>query len=71
LKKIDVVINEKNPNSILKQGYMDKKTDSFLFRWKTRYFALTSEKLYFFEDNKKEKVIGCVNLKLMPTKIKK
>lgn len=44
---------------------MEKKTDSFIFRWKTRFFALTSEKFYFFEDEKKEKVIGCVNLKLM------
>lgn len=49
---------------------MDKKTDNFIFRWKTRYFALTSEKLYFFQDQKKEKVIGCVNLKVMPVEIK-
>lgn len=49
---------------------MEKKTDSLLFKWKTRFFALTSEKLYFFEDRKKEKVVGCVNLKLMPAQLK-
>ena len=48
LKKIDVNILERNPNTVIKQGYMQKKTDSFIFRWNTRYFALTSEKLYFF-----------------------
>lgn len=42
LKKIENDILEKNPHTVLKQGYMEKRTDSFIFRWKTRYFALTS-----------------------------
>lgn len=48
LKKIDVNVFEKNPNCILKQGYLEKKTDSFFWKWKIRYFALTGEKLFFF-----------------------
>lgn len=54
----------------MKQGNLDKKTDSLIFKWKTRYFALTSEKLFFFEDSSKKKVVGCVNLKLLPADIK-
>ncbi len=35
-------------NSILKQGWLQKKTDGIIFKWKLRYFVLTPEKLYFF-----------------------
>lgn len=45
---------------------MEKKTDSFLFKWKRRYFTLTPEKLFFFENHKKQKVIGCINIKIIP-----
>jgi hypothetical protein len=31
---------------------------------------LTSEKLYFFTDDKKYEVSACINIKLLPTKIK-
>lgn len=31
--------------------------------------VLTPEKLYSFEDEKKDKVIGCVNLKILPAKL--
>lgn len=45
---------------------MEKKTDGLVFKWKRRYFVLTPEKLFFFEDEKKSKVIGCINIKLIP-----
>jgi hypothetical protein len=32
--------------------------------------VLTPEKLYSFEDSKKEKAIGCVNLKILSSEIK-
>ena len=58
-----------NPHHILKQGYMEKKTDGIIFNWHTRFIVLTPEKLYSFEDERKEKVIGCVNLKLLHAKL--
>lgn len=61
---------ERNPDSILKQGYLDKSTDNFFFKWRRRYFALTSQKLFFFEDNSKKKVVGCINLRLLPAEVK-
>ena len=49
---------------------MQKKTDSIIFKWKRRYFTLTPEKLFFFEDDHKEKIIGCVNIKIIPLQVR-
>lgn len=49
---------------------MEKKTDALIFKWKRRYFTLTPEKLYFFEDDHKKKIIGCVNIKIVPLEVK-
>lgn len=35
-----------------------------------RYVALTPEKLYIFENSQKEKVIGCVNFKLLSIRLR-
>jgi hypothetical protein len=70
LKRIENLA-QKYPNAVLKQGYINKKTESLFFKWKQRYFALTSQKLYFFEDNKKLKTVGCVNLKVLPARVTK
>jgi hypothetical protein len=55
-----------NPHFILKEGLLEKKTDGFFFPWHERYMVLTSEKLFSFEDEKKERAIGCINLRLLP-----
>ena len=67
-KKIEMIA-QKNPNSVLKQGMVDKKTDGIFFKWHTRFMVLTAEKIYFFTSPQKEKVIGCINLKILSTKI--
>lgn len=36
-----------------------------------RYMVLTSEKLFSFEDERKERAIGCVNLRLLPATLRK
>lgn len=41
------------------------------FNIQTRYVVLTSEKLVWFEDNKKAKAIGCANLRLLRAYIRK
>lgn len=46
-------IADSSVNNVLKEGYMEKKTDGLIFKWKRRYFTLTPEKLYFFEDQNK------------------
>ena len=42
------MIGKKNPNSVLKQGSVYKKTDGIFFQWQSRFMALTPDKLYFF-----------------------
>ena len=43
---------------------------NFLIYVQKRYMALTPEKLFIFENSQKEKVIGCVNFKLMSVNLK-
>lgn len=58
-----------NPKTILKQGYLSKKTDGIFFKWHLRYVALTCEKLFCFEDDRKLRAVSCINLKLLPMKV--
>ena len=62
-------INKKNSNAVLRQGYVEKKTDGIIFQWHRRYMVLTSEKIFFFPDQIKTNVIGCINLKLITTRL--
>ena len=63
-------INLKNLKTVLKQGYVEKQTEGVVFKWQTRYMVLTAEKIFFFNDNSKSHVIGCINLKLLTIEIR-
>ena len=61
---------KQNPSSILKEGYIEKKTDGKLFKWHRRYMVLTGERIYFFTDESRGKMSGCINLKLLGVSIR-
>ena len=63
------MISERNPGTVLQQGEVEKKTDGLFFKWHSRYMVLTVDKVHFFASKDKEKLIGCINLKLLPAKL--
>lgn len=58
-------------NEVIRAGFIQKETDSFIKRWNSCYCLLTPKKLLCFEDDSRTKLISCLNFKKVDCQIQK
>jgi len=53
------------------EGYLKKKSTSLLKVWQKRYFVLKDKKLYYYQNQSKDLMSGCVDFDLLSVKLEK